>query len=386
MKAAKRTCSGRSRHGWLTRSTCLLGLTALALTACGGDGGADPATTADADETGETGEGDDAEASGELDRVVVGGTMGGSDVAFFIADARGYFEEEGIEIELVQFSSASDMIPAVGSGELDVAGGAPSAGLLNSIAREIDLKIVADKGSNVPGQGYFSLAVRSDLVESGEFSDFSDLQGRTVAFTGAGNTTQALVYQALQTVGIEYEDAEITDEFLGFGEMVTALENGSVDVATPIEPFTTAAEDIGAAVAFPGDEFYPNQQVAVVMYGEQFIARGDDLGVRFMKAYIRGARDYNDAIEDGALDGEGAEEIIDILIEYTAQDDPDVYRRAGPAGLNPDGAVNVESLQMDFDFWASQGLIEEGVSVDDAVDTSFVEAALEELGEYEGAG
>ena len=382
MRVMNRTQGGRSRLGPSARGAIFLSVVALGLAACGTDD--DPTAETDDDPAAETD--DDAADPGELDEVVVGGTMGGSDVAFFVADARGYFEEEGIEIDLVQFSSASDMIPAVGSGELDVAGGAPSAGLLNSIARDINLQIVADKGSNVPGQGYFSLVVRADLVESGEFSDFSDLQGRTIAFTGAGNTTQAMVYEALQTEGIEFDDANITDEFLGFGEMVTALDNESVDAATLIEPFVTAAVDMGAGVAFPGDEFYPNQQVAVVMYGEEFIARGDDLGTRFMKAYIRGARDYNDAIEDGALDGPGADEIIDILIEYTAQDDPDVYRRAGPAGLNPDGAVNLEGLQRDFDFWESQDLIEEGVSVEDAVDTSFVEAALEELGEYEGAG
>lgn len=376
MTIVKRTGSAARRLRGGRASACLVVLALVA--ACGGTDDT-PSGTAEGDDDAQT------VADGDPDIVRVGGTLGSSDVAFFIAEAEGYFEEENIEMDLLQFTSASDMIAPLGSGEIDVAGGAPSAGLLNSIGRDIDLRIVADKGSNVPGQGYFSLVVRSDLVESGEFSGFEDLQGRTIAFTGAGNTTQALVDRALDSVGIDYDDADITEELLGFGEQVTALDNGSVEVGTIIEPFATAAEDLGAGVRFPGDEFYPDQQVAVVMYGEDFIQRDEDLAQRFMNAYVRGARFYNDAIADGTLTGPNAERVIEILLEYTAVEDEDVYIRSGPAGLHPDGAVNVDGLRSDLDFWTELGLIQGDVDLSEVVDTSFAERAVDALGPYESA-
>jgi NitT/TauT family transport system substrate-binding protein len=315
--------------------------------------------------------------------VRVGATFGGSDIAFFIAQERGYFAEAGLAVELVKFASASDMIAPLGAGQIEVAGGAPSAGLFNALSRDVGLKIVADKGTNVPGQGYFSLLVRRDLVDSGQFTGFGDLAGRKIGFTGAGNTTQALVDVALDSVGREYADAGIGEEFLGFTEQVTALQNGSIEAGTVIEPFASRAVASGAAVAYPGDEFYPDQQVAVVMYGESFIDDDPEVARRFMVAYMRAARDYNDAIAGGKLAGQGSDAVIATLVANTAVKDPQVHRDAGPAGLRPDVSLSLASMERDLAFWKSQKLIEGEIELADAVDTSFVEAALAELGPYQ---
>lgn len=319
----------------------------------------------------------------QLRPVKVGATMGSSDVALFIAKERGYFEEEGLDVELVQFKSASDMIAPLGSDQIQVAGGAPSAGLFNAMGREVQLRIVADKGTNVPGLNYFSLLVRKDLVDSGQFSGFEDLKGMKIGFTGAGNTTQALVGAALESVGLKYQAAGIQEETLEFTEIVTGLENGALDAGTVVEPFTSNALKTGKVVAYPGGDFYPNQQVAVIMYGEQFAQEDADAANGFMVAYTRAARDYNDAIQDGKLTGEGSAEIVDILVEYTSVKDPEVHRTIGPPGINPDAAVSIDSLERDLEFWTSLGLVENEITVDDAVDNSFAEHAVEELGEYE---
>lgn len=315
--------------------------------------------------------------------VRVGATFGGSDIAFFLAQERGYFAEAGLDVELVKFASASDMIAPLGAGQIEVAGGAPSAGLFNALSRDVGLKIVADKGTNVPGQGYFSLLVRRDLVDSGQYTGLGDLAGRRIGFTGAGNTTQALVAAGLESVGRQYGDAGIGEEFLGFAEQVTALQNGSIEAGTVIEPFASRAVADGSVVAYPGDEFYPNQQVAVVMYGESFIEDDPDAARKFMVAYMRAARDYNDAIVDGRLAGPGADAIIATLVANTTVKDPEVHRNAGPAGLQPDVSLSLESMERDLAFWKSQNLIEGEISLADAVDTSFVDAAVGELGPYE---
>src|SRR5712692_9508503 len=70
-----------------------------------------------------------------------------SDAAIYIADAKGFFKEQGITFESVPFQSAALMIPPLGTNEIQVGGGAISAGLLNAYGRGINLLIVADKGN-----------------------------------------------------------------------------------------------------------------------------------------------------------------------------------------------------------------------------------------------
>ena len=79
----------------------------------------------------------------------------------------GFFSDEGLEISILGFNSAAQMIAPLGTGELDVGGGTVSAGLYNAVARGINLKIVADQASMKPGYGYSSLMVRRDLVDGG---------------------------------------------------------------------------------------------------------------------------------------------------------------------------------------------------------------------------
>nr|MBA2690379.1 ABC transporter substrate-binding protein [Burkholderiales bacterium] len=82
-----------------------------------------------------------------------------SDVGFFIADKKGYFRQEGLNVTFTSFNSAAKMMAPLGAGQLDVGGGTVSAGLYNAVARGIHLKIVADKGSIKPGYGFSSLLV-----------------------------------------------------------------------------------------------------------------------------------------------------------------------------------------------------------------------------------
>jgi NitT/TauT family transport system substrate-binding protein len=69
-----------------------------------------------------------------------------SDGAFFIADERGYFRDVGLEIGFETFQSGAAMIAPLSAGQLDVAGGALSAGLYNAIARGVPLRAVARLG------------------------------------------------------------------------------------------------------------------------------------------------------------------------------------------------------------------------------------------------
>jgi len=57
-----------------------------------------------------------------------------TDVAFYIAEKRGYFQAGRAQAEFIYFDSGAKMIVPLGSGALDAGGGAPpSAGLYNAV-------------------------------------------------------------------------------------------------------------------------------------------------------------------------------------------------------------------------------------------------------------
>jgi NitT/TauT family transport system substrate-binding protein len=97
-------------------------------------------------------------------------------------------------------------------------------------------------------------------------------------------------------------------------------------------------------------------------------------------------RRYNDALKDGHLAGPRADDVIAILVKYTAVKDPGMFHRMIPSYCNPNGEVNVASLNKDLAFFRELGLIEKkDASVEGVVDPSFARAAVAKLGPYQPA-
>ncbi|HEY8458709.1 MAG TPA: ABC transporter substrate-binding protein [Actinopolymorphaceae bacterium] len=324
---------------------------------------------------GEDGEGSD----GSVDVVRVGTLNSNSDAPFFIADAKGYFAEQGIEVEFVPFKSSTEMIAPLGQGQIDVGGGGLAAALFNAVGRGVNLKIVADKGTNRTGYSY-PIVVRSDLLDSGEVQAIGDLKGRTFAVSAPGTVLDYLLAKGLAGSGISFDDVEVNGP-LGFPDQVNAFANKAIDASILIEPFATEAEKQGVArrLAF-SEEWANNETLAVTLYGGPFMEERRDVAVRFMVAYIQGIRFYLDALEDGKLAGPNAAEVIDILTEYTPVKDPQLYQEITPTANDPDGRVNVEAVNEMLEFWGQQGLLEgPEVTAEQAVDMSFIDEALERM-------
>jgi NitT/TauT family transport system substrate-binding protein len=249
------------------------------------------------------------------------------------------------------------------------------------VARKIDIKIVADKGSTPAGYGYQPLLVRKDLVESGRYKELKDLKGMKIAVSAAGSASTSTLHEALGLAGLK--DGDVESVYMGFPQQVMALQNKAIDAALTGEPSATKAVQIGAAVRILGDDvIYPNHQVGVVLYSGTFTKTRADSAMRFMRAYLRAVRDYNDALKEGKLDGPRAGEIISILTEYTNIKDPAVYRAISPQGCNPDGNVHEASLKKDLAFFKQSGDVKGKVSVEDVLDNSFARAITQELGPY----
>jgi NitT/TauT family transport system substrate-binding protein len=313
--------------------------------------------------------------------ITVGATSSTSDAPIYIADKKGYFQAEGLEVRVTNFRSAADMVAPLGAGQIQAGAGSASAGLYNAVARGIRIKIVADKASSPPGYGGTKILVRKDHVESGRYKELKDLKGMKFAMNAPGVSNTSTLNTLLKSAGLKYSAVETV--YLPLPDHVAALKNKSVDASASVEPAPALAMRNGDAVLIKSDdEILPNHQIAVLLYSEEFALRQADAAKRFMRAYIRAVRFYNDALRNGRLDGPTSDDVIAILSEATPIKSREIYKLITPTGMNPDGRVNKASLNYDLAFYMEQGLIKGIVNLDDVLDGSFVEAALNELGPY----
>jgi NitT/TauT family transport system substrate-binding protein len=308
-----------------------------------------------------------------------------SDAPYFIAHARGYFAAEGLDVDLQKFPSGAKMISSLSTGDLDVSGGAISAGLYNANEREIAIKIVADKARNAPGYGFQSLIVRKDLIESGAFKTLADLKGRKVAIPAVGSAgEQSTLNEACKKGGIPFDGVERV--FLATPDMFAAMSNKAIDATIVAEPIVSLAEKRGVAKRFMTvDEFYPNQQAAVTTYGAPFVKK-TEAAQAFMRAFLRAVHDYNDSLKDGRIAGRDADEIIGIIAKYSGFKDEAILRGVIPAACDPNGEPNQEGMQRDLSFIQGLGLVQKHVTVASVVDLSFLKAAREKIGMYSRKG
>ncbi|MGF9664205.1 ABC transporter substrate-binding protein [Arthrobacter crystallopoietes] len=335
----------------------LVGLAALlAVSACGGSAGSNDALT----------------------KVSVGHAAGFTNVPLYVAMDRGYFKEEGLDVELKAFKSGGDMVAPLSSGSLDAGTGAPGAGIFNAVGRGLGVRLVGDTGHLDEGNKYSSLIVRKELVDSGKFSSIKDLKDLRMGLYAEGTSTTLWFDRALAEAGLTR--ADIQPNFLGGPDQAAGLENGSIDAATLAEPFASKVIDSGAAVRFAvGADFYPGLQLGTLMYGTAFTQKAPETAVAFMEGWLRGTRDFNAAIVDGQLKGEGSDEIVRIIAKHTDMDEALLKSAYFPA-ISGDGTMNVEGLGEDLETFRKDGLIEnKDLKIEDILDTSYAEKAQAEL-------
>src|SRR6476619_1083331 len=297
-----------------------------------------------------------------------------SDAGIFIAQEKGYFRDEGLDVEIVGFKAAPQILPAIATGEVQVSGSAVTPALFNAFARGITMKLVADKGQVAKGFGFAAIVIRSDLADT--VRDFKDLKGRTFAVMGKGVSSTTQLGKALERGGIEPNEVELIE--LGLPEMVAALGNKAIDGATLLEPFITFATARNVGVRWKGmEDFLPfTGQNGVIIYSQQFTQEQPEAAKRWMAAYLKGTRAYLDAVTTGT-DRDG---INAILAKYTAVKDLALLAKMAPTGFDPNGRMEIKSLEADQDWFLKLGLQQGRADLGKVIDYQYVDYAVARLG------
>jgi NitT/TauT family transport system substrate-binding protein len=270
---------------------------------------------------------------------------------FWYAIEKGYFEQLGLGFEQVQIASSGDVVAPLVTGQIDIAGTSFGSGLYNAILREIEVVAVADNGQLDEG-----LAGSAAVVKAGTLDQYGDdwcaLEGKRVIIVTRTTGLFVTLVKALESCGLTEDDIEVVE--LGFAETNAAVENGSVDVAFQVEPFVSAGVAQGILDIWrPLDEAREGQQMNMLLFSPAF-SQNRDVALRFLVAYLAGVRDFRADAEAGDP------EIGEILSKHLPVTDPEAYNGMILMGIDPDGAIDVDSVRESIEIYQDTGSLEPG--------------------------
>ncbi len=285
----------------------------------------------------------------------------------FVAYEKGYYREQGLDVDLQTLTGGTDMVTQTASGNFDVGAGSPGAGLFNALARGIQLKFVAPVSIFKPPVST-PLVGSKALQDKGELHGIADLRGRRVSIISRGAASEYFLDQALRRGGLTINDVDL--QVLPGPDAVAALANESIAAGNVNEPNASEAIEKGVGVLLNND--YADNVLAIIMYfNEAFAQTRRDDGVRFLTGFYKAVRDLEPAYHD---------DDVAIMAQYTHLS-PQIIRSAARPYHDPDGSLRLTDMEAMQRFSIAQGdtTYSEPLDLAHFADSSFTESALQRL-------
>ena len=261
----------------------------------------------------------------------------------FVAQEEGYFKEEGLNVTLTQFSSASELINGIESDKLDVAfiGSVPTL-TFQSQGHEVSIF----GGAMTNGHGY---VIKSEFADKDE-AGVEVLKGRNVA--SVKNSVQDAELQILlKNANIEIGEGDDKVNIVYFDsqkDAYAALLNSSIDAASVYSPYASLAKSQGYKVVYycAHEKALENQPccrqvaktAALSSTPNTFIA----MERAFIKAYHFTQSDHDKTIKD-------VKKYIDIEEDFI---DTEVYGGYSVSSPDPDkkGTLTLKDTIIDLGY------------------------------------
>ncbi len=223
-----------------------------------------------------------------------------------IAMENGYFDEEGIKWERVDFGSG-DIQAALGAGTIDC-----GLGLVGKFVQPIEngLNMVVTAGMHT---GCTKILTTSD---SG-IKSIADLKGKTIGVSSLAGSEAVTVRRALYAEGIDISTGSSEVEFAVYAttDQPVALVNGAVDAIATADPVATNAQnEYGLTVLLDTatTEPYASEYCCVSFVSKELIEKHPDIAAAYTRAMLKASAWVAENIEETAQ--------IQVDAEYVSGD------------------------------------------------------------------
>lgn len=274
----------------------------------------------------------------------------------YLADEEGFFEEEGLNVEIVAFRGGTDLVRGMVAGAVDV-GVTSLAGVSVGIAADQPIKVF---------YGGFNMVV-FDWYAVPEIESIEDAKGKRFGVTRVGSSTDFLTRYALETQGLNPDtDVQIVQGG-GSVERLAAMEAGQIDVNIFATPEKFMAEDAGFKPILRQKDIAEDYPFHVFFATEDFIENNPNSIRALLRGFVRGVRvakaDRERSIEV-LVDRVGMEE------SYAARGYDDFIDNIYEDGRLP----SEEGMKAFWDIGIQSGEFEESWPEERYFDPTFVES------------
>jgi ABC-type nitrate/sulfonate/bicarbonate transport system substrate-binding protein len=326
----------------LKKTSAALALAAcLALAGCGGGGSGS--------------EGGSAPADGATLTV---GTVGiGSDAAIQMAIDKGYFKEEGLNVETTVVANPPAGVAAAQSGQLDLTY-TPSIPMLNALSQNVPLKVIA------AADGYADDALEEDdlakvddtglyVPKGSSITSPKDLEGKSVSVPARKAQMEVTIAKVIKDAG--GDPNKVQWMVLDPASALQSLDSNRVDAAALISPFTAEAESKGhERLASPGIEFFEQGAVGLWVAGAGTVEDKPDQMAAFARAINKANTYANENREEAE---EVAAELTGVPLE-TVQSGAEIY---WPTEVRLEDIQRVNQLLVELGFLAEEVPLDESL-------------------------
>lgn len=283
----------------------------------------------------------------------------------YAAIALGYFEEEGLQVELVNGEGADKVMTSVISGQVDIGLAGPEASIyVYNEGKEDYAKVFAQLTAC---DGSFLVGREAD-------SDFSyeKLKGTHVIAGRKGGVPYMTLEYLLGQHGVTPENTNL-DNSIQFSMMGSSFASGVGDYVTLFEPTATEFELTGQGhiLASIGED---SGEIPYTAYfaNKSYMEENSDVISAFTRAIYKGQQYVANA---------NAEDVANLIVDFFPDTDVSVltkvverYRDIGAWATDP--VLEQDSFERLQDVMQSAGELDVRADYSEVVDTSFAKAAM----------
>ena len=305
-------------------------------------------------------------ASAQTRKLRVGVLRLSSSGAVFLAQDMSFFNEAGLDVELVFFGAAQPIAVAAASGDIDIGVTAFTAGLYN-LAGKGALSVIAGQSREVPG---FPLdAFLATTKPNGDaLKKPQDIRGKRIGITQIGSSFHFV--SGLVAEKYKFPLSEVTFVPLqSMGNIVSALQGGAVDGAVLPATVASGAVASGAArlIGWGSDE--APWQIGAAFASAKIKADEATIG-KFLTAYKRACKLFHDKLDaKGVAEAERAP-LLEIIARYTNQKPEAVAKTL--AFVEPDAKLDLPNVAHQIEWYQAHGFVDKGFGLEQVIDRRFV--------------
>lgn len=271
------------------------------------------------------------------------GTLPAADYApLYIAQDQGFFEEEGLDVNIEIIAGGAVGVTQLVSGEIDFSA-ATWANTLSAISEGLEIQVVRE-GTDSSKEGINGLIVSED----GPIQSVEDLRGETISINTLQSATEIQVRDCLASEGLEPDDYELVE--VAFPDAAAAVSQGRIAAGFVPEPFITIGESQGLTPLF-----YPSTcnelQSELPLINWNVSASYAEENPEVVAAFVRA---MDRATE---LAAEDPQVVIDILPEFTTLT-PELAEAITQPSFVVDGTPDIEGAEKTMDLMVEYGLLE----------------------------